>query len=197
MRQLRTIWKDLGLCGIVWDHLESFGFMWVSSGSIWDHVGSSAIIWGHMCPSRLTWDRLVSSWIRWDHPDSFGPLGGTIWGETSEERHLEGFWEGLSQLIRKHHSATICKTSPQSQYRRLFSKVSIRKYCTWSGLDANHRPECTKHCACAYKAIPKHDESETLEESIFIKCTNLEPFAKFPANINFTTCFRGGYHQVL
>ena len=107
MSQLKMIWQDFGVC----DHLERFGTIWKhqgSSGSIWADVESSAIIWDHMCPSRLTWDRLGSSWIIWNHLRiHVGSPGGTIW----EETHLEGFWEELPQLMRKHHSATVCSTS--------------------------------------------------------------------------------------
>ena len=106
-------WKDFGICGIIWNHLESFGFIWNSFGSIWDDVGSSAIIWD-LCPSRLTWDRLGSSCISWDHlPIHLGAPGGTIWEETSEEGHLENFWGRYSFLKKTNHQTMADECSEQ------------------------------------------------------------------------------------
>ena len=51
----------------------------------------------------------------------------------------------------------------------MFLRVGITKCCTWSRLDTNHCAQCIKYCACAYKRKPKHDESEALDRSIFIK----------------------------
>ena len=123
------------LCGIIWDHLESCELIWGPSGNICDHAGSSVIIWGHMCPCRLTRDRLGSSWIIWDRFQIHsGSPGRTIWEVTSEEKHQEGFWEGLSHLMRKHLSATICKLS---------TEIAI-SFSFWKGIGCEPLPKMHK-----------------------------------------------------
>ena len=134
----------MGSSGIIWNHLDSFGIIW-DLGVICDHLGSYVSISAHL------WERLGSSRIIWDHLRiHLGSPAGAIWEETSEERHLESFWGGLSQLMRKHHPATACKTPPKSQYRCLFLKLSITKYCKWSGLDATLCPKCTQSTALVH-----------------------------------------------
>ena len=99
-----------------------------------------------------------------------------MWEETSEERHLEGFREGLPQLMRKHHSATVCKTSTKiaislSVFEAKYHRVL---YLVENGYELPPKMH-TKYCASACKTIPKHDESEALEGSIFIKWRHSAP----------------------
>ena len=106
----RMIWNDCGLCGIIWDDLGWFGIIWdhlESSGITWDHLRSSGIVWVHLGSPEI---RPVSSGIIWGHLwIHLGSLRGTMWQETTEERHPGDFWEGLWQLwhlIGNYHSTT-------------------------------------------------------------------------------------------
>ena len=84
----QIMWDGPGIFGIIWIHLELFWKHLGSCGVIWDHLGSYASISAHMGSSGIILDQWIIS-------------GG----------HLKGFWERLSQLMRKHRSATVRKTS--------------------------------------------------------------------------------------
>ena len=188
------ICKGFGLCGIIWDHLKSFGFSWGSSGSTLDHVESSAIIWDHMFPSRLARDRLGSSWIIWHHLRiHLESPGGTIWEETSEERHLESIWEGTSQLMRKHHFATVCKTDTTIAISLSVSGGKSHQVLYMVGIGSESKPkvhEVLRQCM--------QNESETcsLRGSGMVHRHKVAPlssrFQHYHQNVNVTTCFAGG-----
>ncbi len=92
-----------------------------------------------------------------------GSLGGALWKETSEERHLESFCEGLSQLLRKHHSATVFKKSTE-----IITALSAFE-------DKCHRVLHIVRIGCepppkmqnVLRLTPKHSESEALGGPIY------------------------------
>ena len=98
----------MGSSGVNWNHLDSFGVHLEASGLMWvtcDHLGSHV-------SSRLTWDRLGSSWIIWGHLRIHWGSSG----KPSGRRHVNKGRRRLrrfSQLLKKHHSANVCKTSTQ------------------------------------------------------------------------------------